>query len=78
MSETFKAARERLFRELPALGYKVTTYNMGHTLKVPYVTKNGRRFDFHAQSVYDHDANLSMWLDIRDMSAKQFDEKVMR
>ncbi len=75
--ETYAAARLRLFRELPALGYKVTTYNMGRTLKVPYVEKSGRRFDFHGQAVYDHDINLSLWIDIRGMSADEFDKQAM-
>lgn len=75
--ETYLAARARLFRELPALGYKITTYNMGRTLKVPYVEKNGRRFDFHAQSVYDHNIDLSLWIDIRNMSAAEFDKHAM-
>ena len=72
--ETFKAARERLFRELAAMGWKVVTYNMGHALKYPYVlAPNGERFTFTAQAVRRGGLDgLSTWDDIRGMSAETF------
>ncbi|MHB8107998.1 MAG: hypothetical protein ACYDH4_11320 [Candidatus Cryosericum sp.] len=74
--ETFKAARARLFRELPAKGYKVVTYNMGRTLKSPYVIDAaGRRFTFSTQALHD-EIGHSLWMDIRGMSVEQFDREV--
>jgi predicted nucleotidyltransferase len=75
--ETYPKARERLFKELVALGYTVTIYNMGRYLKVPYVhSLNGQRYDFHPQSVHEHDGQTSMWIDIRGMSATEFDREI--
>jgi hypothetical protein len=74
--ETFVAARARLLRELPSLGYKAVMYNMSHMLKFPYVIgSDGHKTTFKAQSVYGDD-DLSIWIDIRGMSAAEFDEYV--
>jgi hypothetical protein len=77
--ETYLQARERLFRELPAKGYRIVTYNMARMLKTPYaIDPDGQRFDFHPQAVYDHDASLSLWMDIRGMSADAFHDNIVR
>lgn len=74
MSETYAVARQRLFGELAALGWKVVTRNMGRDLKFPYVVSpSGSRFTFTPQAVRSGglDGN-SMWIDIRGMDAASF------
>jgi hypothetical protein len=76
--ETFIQARARLFSELPALGYKVVTYNMGRTLKSPYVIDyHGDRYTFSAQAVHA-EGGLSLWLDIRNLPTVEFDDVIKR
>jgi len=76
--ETFLQARARLFAELPALGYKVVTFNMGRTLKSPYIIDPlGHRLTFSAQSLHD-EAGHSLWLDVRNLPTAIFDAEVRR
>lgn len=88
--ETFLAARERLFDELPRLhpqtgladGYEAVTYNRGNILKYPYLLfgrgyrgEPKHKLTFSAQAVHD-EAGHSLWCDIRGMSAEEFDKLV--
>lgn len=65
--ETYKAARERLLRELAALGWETKP-----SLKVPQAIPPGREYTlfFKTQAVYKN--AHSMWLDIRNFSTEQF------
>lgn len=82
--ETYQAARDRLFRELPSVGnYTGVTYNMGHVLKEPYLLYDSpavrtRKIKFGPQAVRDADSGLSLWIEIRGMSAADFDAAVRR
>lgn len=64
MKETYKQARERLHRELGALGWKLSH----PMLKRPWaLAPDGQhKVEFHAQAVYLN--GHSMWCDIRGMS----------
>jgi hypothetical protein len=90
--ETFAAARERLLREMPERypqtglsdGYEAVTWSRGGALKFPYLNF-GRgyrgeplhRVQFKAQAVHD-ESGLSLWVDIRGMSAPEFDAIIRR
>lgn len=71
---TFAQARAHLLQALKEQGWDVhTRASTGRELKVPYAVSpnNGFRVDFKAQAVYDHHAELSLWLDIREKTALQ-------
>lgn len=88
--ETFAAARARLLSEMPALfpqrggedGYEAVLYSRGNFLKFPYLLY-GRSYHggaehkltFTAQAVHDEGGH-SLWIDIRGMSAEEFDRAV--
>lgn len=81
--ETYQAARDRLFRELPSVGnYTGVTYNMGHVLKEPYLLYDSRagtrKIKFGPQAVRDADSGFSLWIEVRGMSAADFDAAVRR
>jgi len=65
--ETYQAARNRLIQEFKDLGFVVKD-----TLKVPQVElPTGETLLFKAQAVYTKSNKLSLWVDIRGMSARQ-------
>lgn len=69
---TFAQARAHILQALKAAGWDVhLRSSTGRDLKVPYAVSpnNGFRIDFKAQAVYDHHAELSLWLDIREPHA---------
>lgn len=85
--ETFKQARERLFAELTALGWQVTTFSHRtmKPLKVPYATKNDAKLWFMPQAVYLSNGKLatlndahSLESDMRGVSAEKLASWVER
>lgn len=79
-SETFKAARERIFAELEALGWTVT-----RGLKVPYATAPTRRRDrvwFKPQALYAGGDNLnnsrSICSDYRGVRGADIEKAVLK
>lgn len=78
--ETYVTARERLFKELPAKfrEYEAVTYNRGNVLKYPYLlVEPNHKLTFSAQAVHDESGH-SLWVDIRNVSAEEFDAVVRR
>jgi len=82
--ETYLAARARLLKEMPELDpnyYEAVVYNRGKFLKYPYFilesrySRNPNKLTFSTQSLHD-DAGHSLWIDIRGMSAEEFDKIV--
>lgn len=63
--ETYFAARQRLFAELPAQGWRIK-----RDLKVPQACKDGNTLYFRTQAVYLNDH--STFIDIRSMPTDQF------
>jgi hypothetical protein len=82
--ETYVAARARLLEEMPAFDpryYEAVTFNRGSYLKYPYFILGSRyeryphKLTFSAQALHDEGGH-SLWLDIRGMSAQEFDKYV--
>lgn len=69
--ETYPKARQRLLAHLAVQGWHVKPL-----LKVPSARFDGETLYFHAQAVYLN--AHSLFVDIRDMSAAEFDRDVQR
>lgn len=88
--ETYAMAQARLLEEMPRKfpqtgvsdGYEAVTYNRGSVLKYPYLLFGSRhsrsgphKLTFTAQAIHD-EGGLSLWVDIRGMSAEELDRIV--